>query len=176
MSRQCPFVDHVVRKGSERQLGAVDDRRLAEFHADAAAPEAGHATAALHAALAENIDTLLALAPDREFAREVAIHVAAAAPVYVSADEIPAEEIEAERKVFEAKAREEGKPSDVVSKVVEGQLSKWAKEVALLEQEHVRFGRYDGKTIEQIRAEIAASTGENIRIARFARFVVGEEQ
>jgi len=112
----------------------------------------------------------------QEFAREVAIHVAAAAPVYVSADEIPAEEIEAERKVFEAKAREEGKPSDVVSKVVEGQLSKWAKEVALLEQEHVRFGRYDGKTIEQIRAEIAASTGENIRIARFARFVVGEEQ
>jgi elongation factor Ts len=111
----------------------------------------------------------------QEFAREVAIHVAAAAPLYVSADEIPAEEVEAERKVFEAKAKEEGKPEVVVSKIVEGQLKKWAKEVALLEQEHVRFGRYDGKTIEQIRAEIAANTGENIRIARFARFVVGEE-
>ena len=62
----------------------------------------------------------------------------------------------------------------MVEKIVDGQLKKWAKEVALLEQEHVRSDRYEGKTIEQLRAEIAAKTGENIRIARFARFVVGE--
>jgi len=112
----------------------------------------------------------------KEFAREVAIHIAGAPapPVYVSADEIPEEMREAERRVFQGKAREEGKPDDIVDKIVEGQLSKWAKDVALLEQEHVRSDAYDGKSIEELRAEIASKTGENVRIARFARFVVGE--
>jgi elongation factor Ts len=76
--------------------------------------------------------------------------------------------------VFAAKAREEGKPDDIVERIVEGQLSKWEKEVALLEQEHVRADRYEGKTIEELRAELASKTGENVRIARFAKFVVGE--
>ena len=112
----------------------------------------------------------------QEFAREVAIHIAASpSTLHVTPDEIPAEQLEAERKVFEAKAREEGKPDNVVEKIVEGQLNKWSKEIALLDQEHVRSDRYEGKTIEQLRAEIAAKTGENIRIARFARFVVGQD-
>jgi elongation factor Ts len=112
-----------------------------------------------------------------EFAREVAIHIAGSPtpPHYVSPEEVSEEDREAERKVFEAKAREEGKPDDIVDKVVTGQLDKWAREVALLDQEHVRADRYEGKTIEELRAEIAAKTGENVRIARFARFVVGEE-
>ena len=110
------------------------------------------------------------------FAREVAIHIAASpSTLHVTPDEIPAEQVEAERKVFEAKAREEGKPDNVVEKIVEGQLNKWSKEIALLDQEHVRTDRYEGKTIEQLRADIAAKTGENIRIARFARFVVGQD-
>jgi elongation factor Ts len=114
----------------------------------------------------------------REFAREVALHIAGSPspPLYVSADEIPSEAREAERAVYEAKAREEDKADDVVAKVVEGQLSKWVKEVALLEQEHVRSDRYEGRTIEDLRAELAAKTGENVRIARFARFVVGETE
>jgi elongation factor Ts len=111
----------------------------------------------------------------QEFAREVAIHIAATAPEYVSAEEIPEQAVAAERKVFEAKAKEEGKPDQVVGKIVEGQLAKWSREVALLDQEHVRTDRYEGKTIEQIRAETAARTGENVRIARFARFAVGED-
>jgi len=113
----------------------------------------------------------------REFAREVAIHIAGAPspPTYVSAEEIPDEAREAERAVLEARAREQGKPDDVVAKIVDGQLEKWTKEVALLEQEHVRSDRYEGQTIEDLRAEQAAKTGENIHIARFARFVVGEE-
>jgi elongation factor Ts len=113
----------------------------------------------------------------QEFAREVAIHIAGAPspPAYVSADEIPAEARDAERAVFEAKAREEGKPDEIVGRIVDGQVDKWVKEVALLEQEHVRADRYDGNTIEALRAELAAKTGENVRIARFARFVVGEE-
>jgi elongation factor Ts len=110
----------------------------------------------------------------KAFAYEVALHVAATAPSFVSADEIPAEAREAEQRVFEQKAREEGKPDDVVGKIVEGQLAKWAKEVALLDQTHVNADKHDAKTIEELRQEIAAKTGENVRIARFAYFRVGE--
>jgi elongation factor Ts len=113
----------------------------------------------------------------KEFANEVAIHIAGAPfpPYYVSPDEIDEEAREAERRVFEAKAREEGKPDEIVEKVVEGQLQKWSKEVALLEQEHIRTDRYEGRTIEDLRAEVASKTGENVRIARFARFKIGED-
>ena len=111
----------------------------------------------------------------RAFAQDIALHIAAAAPQYVSADEIPAEVEAAERAVFEQKAAEEGKPENVREKIVEGQLKKWRKEIALLEQPHVNGDKHDGKTIEEIRAAAAAGTGENIVISRFARFVVGEE-
>ena len=113
----------------------------------------------------------------QEFARKIAIHVAGSPtpPRVVSADELPEDEREAERRIFAEKAKQEGKPENVVDRIVEGQLQKWAKEVALLEQEHIRADRYEGKTIEQIRAEVASKTGENVRVARFARFRVGEE-
>jgi len=110
-----------------------------------------------------------------DFAREIALHVAAAAPRYVSAEEIPAAEEERERAVFEGKAEEEGKPENVRERIVEGQLAKWRKETALLDQVHVNADKHEGKTIETLRAEAAARTGENVRIARFARFEVGAE-
>jgi elongation factor Ts len=110
----------------------------------------------------------------KAFAYEVALHVAATAPAYVTAEEIPEEEREAERRVFEEKAREEGKPDDVVAKIVDGQLAKWAGEVALLDQAHVNADKHDSKSIEELRQELAAKTGENIRIARFAYFRVGD--
>ncbi|MGZ5308682.1 MAG: translation elongation factor Ts [Solirubrobacterales bacterium] len=112
----------------------------------------------------------------KEFAREVAIHVAAIKGIsYVTPDEIPEEVLDAERRVHAAKAKEEGKPDEVVEKIVEGQVSKFAKESALLEQEHFNADKHEGKTIDQMRTELAAKTGENIRIARIARFEIGEE-
>jgi len=113
----------------------------------------------------------------RDFADEVAIHIAGApsTPAYVSADEITESDREAERRVFTEKATEEGKPDDIVAKIVDGQLNKWAKDVALLEQEHIRTDRHEGKSIEELRAAISAKTGENVRIARFAHFRVGGE-
>jgi elongation factor Ts len=111
----------------------------------------------------------------RGFAQEIALHVAAAAPRYVSAADVPAEEEASERAVFEQKAAEEGKPENVRERIVEGQLAKWRKEIALLEQPHVNTDKHEGKTIEQLREEASAKTGENIRIARFARFEVGAE-
>jgi elongation factor Ts len=110
----------------------------------------------------------------KAFAYEVALHIAATAPRYVSSEEIPAEERDAERKVFEEKAKEEGKPDEVVEKIVDGQLSKWASEVALLDQSHVNAEKHESKSIEELRQELAAKTGENIRVARFAYFRVGD--
>lgn len=111
----------------------------------------------------------------QEFAREVAIHITAMSPRYVSAEDIPNEEREAERRVFEEKARADGKPDEVIGRIVEGQLGKWASEQALLEQQHFNTEKHEGRTIEELRAEMAAKTGENVRIARFARFEVGED-
>jgi elongation factor Ts len=108
------------------------------------------------------------------FAYQVALHAAATAPQFVSTDEIPEEEREAEKRVFEEKAKEEGKPENVVEKIVQGQLDKWAGEVALLDQTHVNTEKHDSKTIEELRQELAAKTGENIRVARLAYFRVGE--
>ncbi len=110
----------------------------------------------------------------KAFAYEVALHVAASAPRYISSAEIPEEEREAERRVFEEKAREEGKSDEVVEKIVAGQLAKWGSEVALLDQAHVNADKHDSKTIEELRQELAAKTGENVRVARFAYFRVGE--
>jgi elongation factor Ts len=113
----------------------------------------------------------------KDFANEIAIHIAGSPspPLYVAAEEIPDDSRQAERAIHEAKAKEDGKPENVVDEIVDGQLAKWAKDVALLEQEHIRSDRYDGKTIEEIRAELAAKTGENVQIARFARFAVGQD-
>lgn len=109
-----------------------------------------------------------------EFAYEVAMHVAAANPKVVSTDEIPEEEIAEERRLFLEKAREDGKPENVVEKIVDGQVAKWSREIALLEQEHVNGDKHDGKTIEQMREELAAKIGENVVISRFSCFRIGE--
>jgi elongation factor Ts len=106
------------------------------------------------------------------FAREVAMHIAASPTVrYVSEDEIPEADREAERRVFEQQAAD--KPENVRSKIAEGKLRKWADEVVLLRQQHVNPDKHDGKTIEELRAELSGTTGENVVIRRFARFAVG---
>jgi elongation factor Ts len=111
----------------------------------------------------------------KEFAHEVAVHIAAMNPQHVSIDDIPEDEVANERRILEEKARADGKPDDVVEKIVEGQIKKWASELVLLDQKHFNEERYEGKTIEDLRAELAAKTGENVRVARFSRFEVGQE-
>jgi elongation factor Ts len=111
----------------------------------------------------------------QEFAREVAVHAAAAAPLYVSQDDVPEEAREAELRVLREQAAAEGKPEHVQERIVEGRLRKWLEEVVLLNQTHVNEEKHESKTLEELRTEIAASTGENVVIRRFARFQVGEE-
>jgi elongation factor Ts len=112
----------------------------------------------------------------QEFAREVAVHIAGSADVrYVSEDEIDDEWREAELRVLREQAAGEGKPENVQEKIVEGRLRKRLEEVVLLNQKHVNEDKHGGKTLEEMRAELAAGTGENIVIRRFAKFRVGEE-
>jgi elongation factor Ts len=106
------------------------------------------------------------------FARDVALHVAASPQVqYVSEEEIPEEAKQAELRVFEQQAAD--KPENVRARIAEGKLRKWMEEVVLLNQPHVNGDKHDGKTIDQIRAELSGQTGENVVIRRFAKFVVG---
>jgi elongation factor Ts len=106
------------------------------------------------------------------FARDVALHIAAVPTVqWVSEEDVPDDAKQAELRVFEQQAAD--KPENVRAKIAEGKLRKWMEEVVLLNQEHVNGDKHDGKTIEQIRAELSGTTGENVVIRRFSKFVVG---
>ncbi len=111
----------------------------------------------------------------QDFAREVALHVAAANPQYVSYEDVPEGDKEAELRVLREQAAGEGKPENVQEKIVEGRLNKWLEEVVLLNQTHINDEKHGGKTLEELRAELAANTGENVVVRRFTRFQVGEE-
>jgi elongation factor Ts len=109
----------------------------------------------------------------RAFARDVALHVAAAAPLYVSEDDVPEDARQAELRIFEEQAMD--KPENVRPRIAQGRLAKWLDEIVLLNQPHVNADKHGSKTIEELRAETAARTGENVVIRRFSRFAVGEE-
>jgi elongation factor Ts len=106
------------------------------------------------------------------FARDIALHVAAASPLYVAEDEVPEDVKAAELRIYEEQAQD--KPENVRPKIAEGRLRKWLDEVVLLRQPHVNSDKHDGATIEEIRAQTASKTGENVVIRRFQRFAVGE--
>jgi elongation factor Ts len=107
------------------------------------------------------------------FAKDVAMHIAASpATKWVSEDEVPDDAKDAELRVFEQQAAD--KPENVRPKIAEGKLRKWLEDVVLLNQEHVHGEKHDGKTIEHLRGDLSAKTGENVVIRRFTRFAVGE--
>jgi elongation factor Ts len=106
-----------------------------------------------------------------EFSRDIALHIAAAAPEFVSEDEVPQERIDAERKIFDEQAAD--KPEEIREKITDGRVKKWLSEIVLLNQPHVNPEKFDGQTIEEIRTAFAAKTGENVVIRRFALFQVG---
>ena len=106
-----------------------------------------------------------------EFAREIALHVAAASPLYVSEEEVPEDVRQGELRIFEQQAAD--KPEDVRPKIAEGKLRKWMDDNVLLNQVHVNQDKHAGQTIEQMRAALSSKTGENVVIRRFTRFEVG---
>lgn len=107
----------------------------------------------------------------REFVKNIALHIAATAPLSVSADDVPASIVEREREVLTGKAREQGKKEDMIAKIVDGQIKKWLSENCLLEQAYVK--NPDIKIGDYLK-ETIAKTGENIVVRRFVRFELGE--
>jgi elongation factor Ts len=106
-----------------------------------------------------------------EFARDVALHVAASTPIAIAEDDVPGEDREREIRIATEQAAD--RPENVRERIVTGKLDKWLDEVVLLRQKHVNEDKHNGQTIEELRAALSAETRENIVIRRFARFTVG---
>ncbi len=106
-----------------------------------------------------------------EFARDLALHIAAAAPIAVRDEDVPTEDREREERIAIEQAAD--RPENVRERIVSGKIDKWLDDVVLLRQKHVNEDKHGGKTIEELRAELASETGENVVIRRFSRFSVG---
>jgi elongation factor Ts len=107
----------------------------------------------------------------RNLAHEIALQIAASAPKYIRAEEIPATELEHEKEIARARAREEGRPDNVIEKIVDGRLEKYKDEVCLLRQAYIRD---ENLTIEKLILQNVAAIGENVVVRRFQRWELGE--
>jgi len=107
----------------------------------------------------------------KDFAKNVAMHIAATSPVGISQEDVPQEVVDREMDIYRSQAREMGKPDKIIDKIAEGKLSKFYKESCLMNQAYVRDPE---KTITDYLNEVIAKTGESISIKRFARYQIGE--
>lgn len=107
----------------------------------------------------------------QSFTRDIAMQVAATDPISVDRDGVSTEKLDAEREVFRTQALEAGKPENIVDKIIEGRIEKYYGEVVLLDQAYIKD---DSKTVRDLVNEIVSKLGENIKIARFARFEIGQ--
>lgn len=133
-----------------------------------------HAGAKLGVLLEVNSETDFVARTDEftTFVKDVAMHIAAAAPLVVSREDLDAELLEKEKGIYREQALQEGKPEKVVDKIVEGRVDKYYQEVCLLEQSFVKDS---DKTVQDLLNELTAQSGENITIRRFERWVLGDE-
>jgi len=107
----------------------------------------------------------------QEFARNIAMHIAASNPLGIVSEDIPQQTIDKEREIYKAQAKETGKPDNILEKIAQGKLQKFIKENCLMDQPYVRNPDI---TVADLLNELIAKIGENITIKRFARFQVGE--
>jgi len=105
------------------------------------------------------------------FAKDIALHIAAASPLYVTEDDVPEDARAEELRI--AASQMTNVPEHARERAAQGKVDKWLQEVVLLKQEHVNTDKHGGKSIEALRAELSAKTGENVVIKRFARFQIG---
>jgi elongation factor Ts len=110
----------------------------------------------------------------KQLAKDIALHIASpAAPGYVTRDDVPKDVADAERVIYEAQAKEMGKPENIIPNIVEGKMKAFYEDHVLLDQPYVKD---DSKTIQQLLDEVGARVGENVTVRRFARFRLGEEE
>ena len=107
----------------------------------------------------------------RTFVDDVAMHIAASSPAYLTKDEVPAAEADHQKEIFQAQQAQSGKKPEIVAKIIDGQINKWKSEICLMDQ---LFVKDDKKTIEQVRTDLVAKIGENVTIRRFVRWELGE--
>jgi len=107
----------------------------------------------------------------QQLGKWLAEHIAAAAPLAIDKDQVPAEKVESERRIFVEQVKAEGKPDHMIDKIVEGKIQAFYKDVALLHQAWVREPK---KTIGDLVKEVSAKTGENVQVRRFVRYQLGE--
>lgn len=107
----------------------------------------------------------------REFAKDIAMHIAANPPLAIRREELPEDFIERERNIFKQQALESGKPENILDKIISGKMEKYYAEVSLMEQ---KFIKNPDLSVQDLLNELVAKLGENISIKRFARFQVGE--
>lgn len=105
------------------------------------------------------------------FVKDVSMHAAAASPLYVQRSEVDADVLEREKDIYRAKARETGKPENIIEKIIDGQVNKFYSEICLLEQQFVKD---TDKTIKQLAAETGKALGTTITITRFTKYALGE--
>ncbi|HEY1331684.1 MAG TPA: translation elongation factor Ts [Actinomycetota bacterium] len=108
----------------------------------------------------------------RTLAREIAMQVAAQSPRWVTRDDVPADVVEGERKIYAERARQMGKPENVLDRIVDGMVEAFYRETVLLDQPYIREG---DRTVGDLVKEVAAKVGENVIVRRFARFELGKE-
>lgn len=108
----------------------------------------------------------------KEMVKNIAMQIAAASPRYVSAEEIPAQELEAEKEIIRGQLQDTKKPPQIIEKIVEGKTKKYYEEVCLLDQPYIKE---DKMSIQQLLTSYIAKFGENIKVKRFARFELGKD-
>jgi elongation factor Ts len=121
-----------------------------------------------------NCETDFVARTDRfqQLARDLAMQVVAARPLYVTRDQVPADLIEREKSIYREQAAGSGKPEQVIDKIVEGKVDKWLGEICLLDQP---FVKNPDVTIQSLLTDSVAALGENIRVSRFERLTIGED-
>ncbi len=157
----------------QKKALATADKKATRIAAEGMVGSYIHPGASIGVLLEVNCETDFVARGDdfQTFVKDVCMHIAAAAPMVVSADELDPAVVAKQRDIFKGQAVESGKPEHIAEKMVEGRLKKWMKEVVLLEQ---AFVKDPDKTIEELQKELTGKIGEKISIRRFARFVVGE--
>jgi len=132
-----------------------------------------HGNGRIGVLLEVNIETDFAAKNDdfQQFARDIAMQVAAMNPQFVSREDVPAEVVEKEKSILKSQALNEGKPEKIVDKIIEGRIDKFFKQICLVEQPFIKDS---DKTVTELTTELIAKIGENIKIRRFTRFEMGE--
>jgi len=163
--REKGIADAAKRTGRAQAEGAIGSY----LHNQAGRPVIG-----VLVELASETDFVAKSADFQRAANDIAMHVAAARPRWVTRDQVPDDEVAKERSLIEAQAKNEGKPDHIIDKIVEGRISSFFKDNVLYDQTYVRPEQFEG-TVGEMVQQLAASMGENISVARISRVQVGED-